>query len=36
MIKFKKFLILAIVVGVIGIIIGGISIWLAANNLLQS
>jgi len=29
-------LILAVVVSVIGIIIGGISIWLAANNLLQS
>ena len=36
MTQLKKFLILAIVVGFIGIIIGGISIWLAANNLLQS
>ncbi len=35
MTKLKKFLILAIVVGVIGIVIGSISIWLATTNLLQ-
>lgn len=31
----KNFLILAIIVGVAGIIIGGISILIAANDLLQ-
>jgi hypothetical protein len=31
----KNFLILAIIVGVAGIIIGGISIWIAVNDLLQ-
>jgi len=35
MIKQKKFLILAIGVGAIGLIIGGITIWLAASDLLQ-
>jgi len=31
----KNFLILAIGLGVIGVIIGGITIWNAANSLLQ-
>ena len=33
--KKKRFLILAIAVGIVGIIIGGISIWNVTNNLLQ-
>lgn len=33
--KKKSFLILAIVVGIAGVIIGGISILIAANDLLQ-
>ncbi len=33
--KKKNFLILAIIVGVAGVIIGGISIWLTVSNLLQ-
>ena len=32
--KQKNFLILAMVLGAAGIIIGGISIWYVANNLL--
>jgi len=35
MINQKKFLILAIGVGAIGLIIGGISIWLVVSDLLQ-
>jgi len=35
MINQKRFLILAIGMGVIGLIIGGISIWLVASDLLQ-
>ncbi len=34
MLKPKKFLILAIIVGVVGIIIGGITIWFTVTNLL--
>ena len=33
--KKKKILILAIIVGAAGVIIGGISIWIAASDLLQ-
>jgi len=33
--KKKNFLILAIIVGAVGVIIGGISIWIAATDLLQ-
>ena len=33
--KKKNFLILAIGVGIVGVIIGGISIWNATSNLLQ-
>jgi len=35
MAKKKNFLLLAMAVGVIGIIIGGITIWSAADKLLQ-
>ncbi len=35
MVEPKNFLILAIVVGVIGIIIGSVSLWLVTTNLLQ-
>jgi len=35
MINQKRFLILAIGMGAIGLIIGGITIWLAASDLLQ-
>lgn len=35
MTKQKNFLILAIGVGAVGLIIGGISIWFAASDLLQ-
>jgi len=34
MLKPKKFLILSIIVGVVGIIIGGITIWFTISNLL--
>jgi len=34
MFKLKKFLILAIIIGMVGIIIGGITIWFTATNLL--
>ena len=34
MLKSKKFLILAIIVGVVGIIIGVITIWFTVTNLL--
>jgi len=34
MLKSKKFLILAIIVGVVGIITGGITIWFTITNLL--
>lgn len=33
--KKKSFLILAIIVGVVGVIIGGISVWIVATDLLQ-
>ncbi len=33
--KKNNFLILAIIVGVAGVIIGGISIWITASDLLQ-
>jgi len=35
MAKKKNFLLLAIAVGVAGVVIGGISIWSAADKLLQ-
>ncbi len=35
MAKKKNFLLLAIAVGIIGIIIGGITMWSAADKLLQ-
>ncbi len=34
MLKPKKFLILVIIIGVVGIIIGGITIWFTIINLL--
>jgi len=34
MFKLKKFLILAIIIGMVGIIIGGITIWFTVTNLL--
>ncbi len=35
MVEPKNFLILAIVVGIIGIIIGSVSLWVVTTNLLQ-
>jgi len=35
MVEPKNFLILAIMMGVIGIIIGSVSLWLTTTNLLQ-
>jgi len=35
MAKKKNFLLLAIAVGIVGIIIGGITMWSAADKLLQ-
>ncbi len=35
MVEPKNFLILAIVMGIIGIIIGSVSLWVVTTNLLQ-